>query len=122
MDAVERLIGEIGGHVTRPCYQYLVRSVRYALDLEEFPRGMLTKQFYPAVAESMGYQGRSAGNRIGRGVARAAEDIWTYGNRARLQALAGGEWRGKPSPGELIYYLRKYLAEKQEKERAAAAQ
>lgn len=125
MDAVERLIGKIGGHVTRPCYRYLVAAVRYALELEEFPRGRLTKQFYPTVARSMGYDGKAAGNRVGRGIARATEDIWTYGNRERLRELAEGEWRGKPSPGELIYYLREYLAEEQageqEIERAVAA-
>lgn len=116
MDAVERLIWEIGGNVTQKCYSHLIASVRYSLDLDEFPRGVLTKQFYPAVAEYMGLSGHNPGVTLSRAVARAAADTWDHGNKKRLQEIAGREWTGKPTPGELIYFLRKELLGQREAE------
>lgn len=109
MDTVERVIWEIGGHVMQKCYRYLEDAVRYSMTLEQFPRGELTKQFYPAVAEAMGMRGKRAGTTVSRAVARAAADAWDYGNQAKIEEIAGREWRGKPMPGELIGYLRNYL-------------
>lgn len=116
MDAVELLIWEIGGNLTQKCYGYLIASVRYSLGLGEFPRGALTKQFYPAVAEYMGLNGKKPGVAVSRAVARAAADTWDHGNKKRLQEIAGREWTGKPTPGELIYFLRKELLGRREAE------
>ena len=111
MDDVEKLISKVGGHVTRPCYRYLEEAVRCCLEMEEFPRGQLTKILYPMVAQRFGLKGRRAGKTVSRAVARAVADTWDCGDRGKLQAIAGGEWRGRPTPGELLYYLRKELLE-----------
>lgn len=109
MDIVEKVIWAIGGHVMQKCYRYLEVAVRFSMTLEQFPRGELTKQFYPAVAEAMGMRGKRAGTTVSRAVARAAADAWDYGNQAKIEEIAGREWKGKPMPGELIGYLRNYL-------------
>lgn len=116
MDTVERLVWEIGGHVTQKCYRYLEEAVRLSMALERFPRGELTKQFYPAVAKAMGLYGKRAGTAVSRAVARATADAWDNGNKKRLQEIAGREWTGKPTPGELIYFLRKELLGQREAE------
>lgn len=96
MDDVEKLISKVGGHVTRPCYRYLEEAVRCCLEMEEFPRGQLTKILYPMVAQRFGMKGRRAGKTVSRAVARAVADTWDCGDRGKLQAIAGGEWRGRP--------------------------
>lgn len=122
MDDVEMLVSELGGHVTRPSYRYMEESLRCSLTMEEFPRGRLTKVLYPMVALRFGMTDPQAPKTVSRAVARAVADAWEYGDREKIRQIAGGEWRGRPTPGEMLYYLRKeMLARRKAEEKEAEA-
>ena len=46
---------------------------------------------------------------VTRSIARAVQDIWLNGDRDVLEEIAGRQLAGKPSPGEVIYFLATYL-------------
>ncbi|WP_434311485.1 sporulation initiation factor Spo0A C-terminal domain-containing protein [Hominifimenecus sp. rT4P-3] len=104
-ESIETLIYWIAGRPTRVGYRYLTAAIEIVLE-DGYPIRSLTTSLYPKIAERTGATTHS----VARGLARAVDDCWEYGNRNALEQLVGRRLLEKPSPGEMIYYLVRYLS------------
>lgn len=108
--AICQTIWRIAGRPTMTGYQQLTLAVFLVLRQGAFPVRRLTKQLYPQVAHMTGQSSQS----ISRSIARAAADCWDHGSRRELERIAGHRLTEKPSPGELIFYLYRYIGRTEE--------
>ena len=105
MTQSERLLHRIAGHITNSGYRYLAHAVDLARELSPSPFRRLTTTLYPLVADRFAVSHET----VTRSIARAVQDIWLNGDRDVLEEIAGRQLAGKPSPGEVIYFLATYL-------------
>ncbi|MDC7288460.1 sporulation initiation factor Spo0A C-terminal domain-containing protein [Blautia schinkii] len=99
------VIWSIAGHPCNKSYYHLALVVYYSCQVEFYAYFSLERQIYPLVANETGVSTKA----ISRNVARAADDCWDYGDRKRLESIAGRTLFEKPTPKELIFYLCAFL-------------
>lgn len=107
MTNTEKLLRRMAGHITNSGYRYLACAIDLALTQNDYPFRRLTTALYPQVAEL----NQVSQETVTRSIARAVQDIWERGDRELLEEIAGRQLAGKPSPGEVIYFLATYLEE-----------
>ena len=100
------VVMSLGGHVTRCGYAYLATAVTLTLQMGQYPARELMRTLYPQVAEIH----HTTTAQAARNIARVVEDIWLYGDRARLSEIANYTVVVKPSPGELILLLSNFIS------------
>ena len=103
---VDSTIDKLSGHPTLVGYRQLAAAVRFCLEHDSFPARGLTITLYPNIAND--YQ-RSPDS-VTRSISRAVDDFWLYGNREKLEQIAGRKIREKPTPGEFSFYLYRYFS------------
>lgn len=104
--SIDSCIGRIAGHPTHIGYQYLSKAVHLVLQYG-YPTRSLTIFLYPKISEETG----ATAHNVARAIARAVEDCWEHGSRRELEKVAGRHLPEKPTPGELVYYLVRYLCD-----------
>lgn len=103
MIGAEDIVFEIMGNAHRNCYW----DLRLAIELvyARFPEQLSMNELADTVAFKL--NGKKSGRSVTRSLARAADDVWDYGDREVLQSKYG--FRHKPTPKELVYRLAKAL-------------
>ncbi|MDO4272503.1 MAG: sporulation initiation factor Spo0A C-terminal domain-containing protein [Eubacteriales bacterium] len=99
------IIRSISGHPSNKCYYHLALVVYHCCQIPIYQGFCLEKQIYPVISSEIGLSTVS----ISRSVARAAHDCWDYGDRKKLEHIAGRRLVTKPSPKELVCYLCEFL-------------
>ncbi len=103
---IDTTVYKLSGHPTLTGYKQLATAVQYCLEDGAFPARNLTVTLYPRIAASLCQTPRS----VARSISRAVDDCWEYGDRKVLEGIAGRRIREKPTPGEMIFFLYRYLS------------
>lgn len=98
------LVRSIAGHPYNKCYYHLALVVYHCCELPIY-QGFTLEHVYPIIADELGISTVS----LSRNIARANSDCWDYGNRRKLEQIAGCTLHERPTPKELVYYLSDYL-------------
>ena len=100
MNAVERAIMSIGGHLYRSCYRDLCWAIYIAM--VSFPEPLQMKFIVAEVCERTN---KVSPKSVWRSIARAVEDLWDSGNQDILCTYCRN-WRWyRPKPQEFIYVI-----------------
>ena len=97
----------LGGNITRCGYAYLATAADVVVKRGSYPTGRLGFEIYDKVARIH----NTTPELVARNLARAIEEIWTYGDRDTLEKVLRYKASTKPSPGEMVLALALYIAD-----------
>ena len=103
MHKIQELVSSVSGRIGKSGYPQLIYAVYLTCDyLPKYPR--FTKDIYPQVAAYFSMRTSA----VSKAICRACQDCWDYGNRKRIEEIAGRPLVEKPAPRELILYFAMY--------------
>lgn len=105
LNDVVSLVHSISGRPANKRSYHLALVVYHCCQIPLYNGFCLEQQIYPLISHETGL----STNTISRNIARATIDCWEYGDRKKLERIAGRPLSEKPSPKEFVLYLCAYL-------------
>ena len=103
MNKIQELVSSVSGRIGKNGYPQLIYAVYLTCGyLPKYP--VFTKDIYPEVAQYFSMHTSA----VSKAICRACQDCWDYGDRKRMEEIAGRPLCEKPAPRELILYFAMY--------------